>query len=273
MGAIKEKLRKLRSGTAEPPPATTSPEAPKAASPAAPAASSTGAGRFAHLAGAAAGDLSEGHEEGREPVESSVAVGQDDDIPFEALAPQRPSPDATSQKAPRRFAPATKEGAPGPTPADQQLKSIIDAWSDPSRPAGSSYQAGDWDLASESGAMVVFEMIKPDQIGLCAVARASLNEVEALLYDRSLIVCEGADGFDVYPKHAAMIYRSSDLRSKEVLRYKIVRSQQAIEKTPWLNGSVLRNEEEVAHNAAERQVLARGNNPAPARFSNIPRQR
>lgn len=286
MGAIKEKLKKLR--TAKPDAAAADAHGPAQAEGAPPAAADptptppAGAGRFGRLAGTSAGNMDFADEAGGQSGAGNGSPDlfhQDDDIPFEVLPPKKeaatapaapPTPAAAPAQPPQRRAFAA---AAGRAAADQQLRSIIESWADPLRPAASSYDAAEWDRASENGTMVVFEMVKPDQIGLCAIPRETLNEVEALLYDRSLIVSEGTDGFEAYPKHAAMIHRSSELRATEVIRYKIVRSQQAIEKTPWLNGSVLRNEEEVAHNARQAEATSRGNGPEPRRFANMPRQR
>ncbi len=115
--------------------------------------------------------------------------------------------------------------------------------------------------------MVVFEMVKPDEIGLCAIPRDGMNGVEALLYSRSLIVSEDVETVSQWPVHAKVVHRDPVLGADEVIRYRIVRSANEIEKTPWLQGSVLRNNLEVAFYESKAEQAER------SRFGNMPRQR
>lgn len=275
MAAIKEKLSRIRKGAADPAPAadpvhpvaTPAGLAPAGNAPASVPPAST-AGRFGGLKNVRVGDFAEADEPGGDQF-------SDDDIPFEALS-TTPPPAAKPQGrfssvAPRQ--PVERQVANMPSQARSpaarrpamELPEI--QWDDPARPAGSSYSEQEWLDAEQGGANVVFEMVKPDEVGLCAIPRATMNGVEALLYSRSLVVSEDVESVSQWPVHARVIHRDPVLRDREVVQYRIVRAADEIKKTPWLQGSVLRNELEVAFQESKAQQADK------ARFGNMPRQR
>lgn len=234
MGAIKEKLAKIRKET-QGQPASSAASAPSLDSA---NATQTAGGRSSRFASMVA-----------RYAERQTSDSFEDDFVKDSDLDDS-SGGALLQSASRSSDQDTATPNPSPellSDSDRQLLNIIQAWSDPSRPAGSSYDSDLWDKASEDGAHVVFEIIKPAEVALCKIPRDAINGVEALLYDRSLIVSEDVPGAAIYPSHATIIHRDDVLGERGVIRYRVVRSQLAIERAPWLNGSVLRNPAEVLH--------------------------
>lgn len=197
----------------------------------------------------------------------------DEDIPwFDDLPKTRPAP---TQQAPARFGglSTTQRQEPRPARIDnrrapdrpQELEVAPIEWDDPSRPAGSSYSIEEWLAAEDGGKNVVFEMVKPDETGLCAIPAEAMNGVEAILYSRSLIVSEDVPDAARWPAHATIIHRDEVLGQRGAMRYRVVRSEDAIRANPVYNGSTLRNDLEVAFQEAKKAQAQRG------RFGNMPR--
>lgn len=164
-------------------------------------------------------------------------------------------------KPPARSNPSSASPERQETPAQQTPVKFIE-WNDPVRPAGSSYLLEDWLAAEDGGANIVFEMVKEDEIGLVAIPKEGMNAVEALLYDRSLVVPEDIAFATSLPRHASIHHRDPVLGDRGLIKYKLVRTQSAIDKTPWLNGSILRNDVELAYQeamAAKSEVRRFGN--------------
>lgn len=260
--AIKDKLSRIRKGTAaEPAP---SPIAANDEASVVPQVAD-GASRFGGLKHVRVGDLSE-----------SDAGGVDDgyeDIPFDALPSTRIDTAAAPApaRAPGRFgALARPTQARAPSPAVRRAAPVDCPeinWKDPNRPPGSSYSEAEWRAAEDGGTNVVFEMIKPDEIGLVAIPRASMNAIEALLYARSIVVSEDVGNASQWPKNAEIIHRAPVLAEREVIRYRLVMCAAAIEANSWLLGSIMRNDLEVAFQESKATQADK------SRFGNTPRPR
>lgn len=278
MAALKDKLSRIKKGAAEPAPS------PAAAQPPAvrpvetpPAPKAAGGNRFGGLKNVRVGDFSESGDFSQDRHD-----GLDDDIPFDALPPGRPAsaPPAPACEVPRaasRFGSISSSAARqvanqpnmGHTPAARRTDSDVSElqWDDPARPAGSSYSEQEWLAAEDGGANVVFEMVKPGEVGLCAVPRASFNGALAALYSRSLIVSEDCVNAGQWPRHASIVHRDPVLGDREVITYRIVRAADAIKRDAWLQGTVHRNDLEVAYQESKGQQAEKN------RFGNMPRQR
>lgn len=275
MSGVKDKLSRIRKGSAKAD-ASASDAAPAVAghqmdrAPSVPQAPAGGS-RFGGISRVAVGDFD---GVSSQPDDASVF---DEDIPFDALpatpAPPRAAPPAMEgRQSPPRFgalARPVRQDDPQPqaAPAPRKMQYEQIAWSDSDRPAGSSYSIEEWEAAEEGGKNVVFEMVKPDEIGLCAIPVEAMNGVEALLYSRSLIVSEDVEQVSQWPAHASIVHRDAVLGERGAQKYRVVRSAASISKTPWLNGSVLRNDLEVAYQESKAQQ------PGNGRFGNVPRAR
>lgn len=201
-------------------------------------------GRFAGLVDLNAGSFND---------VPAAAVSDDSDVPWFDDLPAAPKASSLLLTQPRPeggvqcrdLSPRSEERRVR-TPEPQPIE-----WDDPTRPAGSSYSAEEWLAAEDDGKNVVFEMVKPDEIGLCAIPAEAMNAVEKILYARSLIVSEDVLHAERWPVHASIIHRDDVLGQRGVMRYRLVRSEEAMRANPHYNGSTLRNDVEVAFQAAK----------------------
>lgn len=286
--ALKDKLSRIRKGAAdERAPSSDAAQAPDVpaggrlagdpaplAKTAAPAPA--GGERFGGLKNVRVGDL--GESDG-----ASAGDYADEDIPLDSSPASRPAPrsDPEPAKTPGRFGAVARPQAerrvanppsPSRSPAPEARRAPVQdlpqiQWGDPNRPAGSAYGEDEWIAAEEEGAQVVFEMVKPDERCLIAIPRSAMNGVEALLYTRSLVVSEDVEFVSQLPAHAQIVWRAPELGSREVMSYRVVRAEAEIQKNSWLQGSVLRNNLELAYQDAKAAQDEK------SRFGNMPRQR
>lgn len=269
MSSVKDKLAKYRSSAGSVKEAT-----PSSSSPASVASSGPLGGRFGALATSSAGDFPD--------VDVPTSSDPDDDIPFDALPavrpPARQAPTSGLKRPPPSSAPAAAgrfgglaaraggiehepgESSPRAPLADVSAEKEVEpiSWDDRERPAGSSYSLQEWESAEEGGANVVFEMVKPDEIGLVSIPRSAMNAVEALLYSRSLVIPQDMPQARQLPHHASVVHRDSVLGERAVMKYKLVRAQREIDAYPLLNGSTLLNDLEVAYRESMEDQSRRG---------------
>lgn len=154
---------------------------------------------------------------------------------------------------------------PGVSPSLRATASHIE-WSDDRRPAGSSYSIEEWEAAEEGGTNVVFEVVKPNETGLVAMPRDGMNGIEAMLYCRSLLIPEDMPMASALPYHATVIHRDPVLGEREVMKYRLVRAEVEAQKSPFLNGSVLRNDLEVAYQESQAKQARPGGS---SRFGSV----
>jgi hypothetical protein len=135
--------------------------------------------------------------------------------------------------------------APDIQPPVQALEQVWPA--DDLRPAGSHFSVEAWlEVEAANPECIVYEIHKPKEVGLVAAPLDKLSAgggdkgLYAMLLRRSLVIAESCSAGFPYLKESTVKIEHFD-KVHGTFRYLLVRSQAEREKTPWLDGSILRN--------------------------------
>ena len=169
-----------------------------------------------------------------------------------------------------RTQPTSRRPAPS-APVPGRPADISAQWNDPNRPEGSGYTEEEWLQAEDGGRAIVFEMVKPDERGLMAVDPKRVGMLAELL-SRSLLIPSTHVLAAGLPCDARILHRDEDFNPDGPIRFHVVRCERARLASPYLSGSTMLTEQEVAYQAREKQRKQEGSGN---RFNEVqrPRQR